>query len=187
MKKFWVAAILLIAAGAMVVFLASKRFESLSGNNSSANSSSTQTESNAAAITVQSNPGNSPSSTGTNPPPDILAARANKLAPPPPVATNVPPEMILQNARRAIVQYAQVYGGNPIGTNPEITAALMGDNAKHINFITPDSGLVVNDKGEMLDAWGTPLFFHQLSGHEMEIRSAGQDKKMWTFDDLVLK
>jgi hypothetical protein len=103
------------------------------------------------------------------------------------MATNVPPEIILQNARRAIVQYAQVYGGNPVGTNPEITASLMGENPRHINFITPDSGLVVNDKGEMLDAWGTPLFFHQISGHETEIHSAGMDRKMWTFDDLVLK
>ena len=45
----------------------------------------------------------------------------------------------------------------------------------------------VDDQGEMIDPWGTPYFFHQLSGHEMEIRSAGQDRKMWTFDDLVGK
>ena len=75
----------------------------------------------------------------------------------------------------------------PSARNPEITAALMGDNPKHINFVTPDSGLRVNEKGEMLDAWGTPLFFHQISGHEMEIRSAGEDRKMWTFDDLVTR
>ena len=45
----------------------------------------------------------------------------------------------------------------------------------------------VNENGEMVDPWGTPYFFHQLSGHEMEIHSAGPDKIMWTFDDLVAR
>jgi len=36
-----------------------------------------------------------------------------------------------------------------------------------------------------VDPWGTPYFFHQLSGKEMEIHSAGPDKMMWTADDLV--
>ena len=83
--------------------------------------------------------------------------------------------------------YCSVFGENPVGTNPEITAALMGKNSKHINFVTPESGLQVNENGEMVDAWGTPFFFHQISGKEMEIRSAGEDRKMWTFDDLVTR
>ena len=62
----------------------------------------------------------------------------------------------------------------------------LGDT-KGINFITVESGLRVNENGEMVDAYGTPLFFHQLSGKEMEIRSAGEDRKMWTFDDLVTR
>jgi hypothetical protein len=56
-----------------------------------------------------------------------------------------------------------------------------------VKFIRPDSGLRINEKGELVDAWGTPFFFHQLSGSEMEIRSAGPDKVMWTDDDLVTK
>jgi hypothetical protein len=183
-KKYFAAAILLLAAGAMVVFLGSKTFFSPTGGRSPAPSNaplviSSGTQKNSGTV--------SPPASGANPAAENLAAGAGELPPPPPVATNVPPMIILQNARRAIVQYAQVYGGNPIGTNPEITATLLGDNPKHINFISPDAGLRVNEQGEMLDAWGTPLFFHQLSGHEMEIRSAGQDRKMWTFDDLVLK
>src|SRR6202020_2756882 len=94
-----------------------------------------------------------------NPAPKDLSAGAGQVLPPAPVATNVPPMVILQNAHNAIVQFAQVYGGNPVGVNSEITAALMGNNPKHINFITPDSGLTVNTNGEMVDAWGTPLFF----------------------------
>ena len=45
----------------------------------------------------------------------------------------------------------------------------------------------VNEKGELVDPWGTPYFFHQLSAMEMEIRSAGPDRIMWTEDDLVIK
>jgi hypothetical protein len=178
MKKFWAAAILLIAAGAMVVFFASKKFANPPDSNQPGNPSAAESNSQTAIIGP---------SASTFAPAENLAVKAGEMAPPPPMATNVPPEIILQNARRAIVQYAQVYGGNPVGTNPEITASLMGENPRHINFITPDSGLVVNDKGEMLDGYGTPLFFHQISGHDTEIRSAGMDRKMWTFDDLVLK
>jgi hypothetical protein len=38
----------------------------------------------------------------------------------------------------------------------------------------------------MCDRWGTPYFFHQVSKTEMEIRSAGPDRRMWTGDDSQL-
>ena len=101
-------------------------------------------------------------------------------------AASLPPLTVLDKARVMIHNYRAAFGENPVGSNPEITAALMGKNPKQINFVA-DSGLRVNDKGEMVDAYGTPFFFHQISGQEMEIRSAGQDKIMWTFDDLVTK
>lgn len=84
-------------------------------------------------------------------------------------------------------QYGDMFGGNPVGTNPEITAALTGSNPKHINFLSDQVGMRINDKGELVDTWGTPYFFHQLSGTVMEIHSAGPDKVMWTSDDLVTK
>ena len=88
--------------------------------------------------------------------------------------------------RRVVHGYnTRVRGENPVGDNAEITAALMGKNPRHINFIQPDTGLQVNGNGELVDAWGTPFFFHQLSGQVMEIHSAGPDKKMWTSDDLI--
>ncbi len=99
--------------------------------------------------------------------------------------TNFAPATVLENVRRAIRQYGDMFGGNPVGNNAEITAALAGDNPKHINFIQAEAGMRLNANGEMVDSWGTPYFFHQLSGHDMEIRSAGEDRKMWSFDDLV--
>ena len=97
------------------------------------------------------------------------------------------PPTVLGNMRIAINNYNSRFKENPVGTNPEITAALNGDNPKQVKFINEESGLRINGRGELVDYWGTPFFFHQLSGTEMEIRSAGPDKKMWTADDLVTK
>jgi hypothetical protein len=47
------------------------------------------------------------------------------------------------------------------------------------------AGMRMNENGELVDPWGAPCFFHQISGSDMEIRSADADGKMWTADDLV--
>lgn len=104
-----------------------------------------------------------------------------------PEINDIPPSIVLENTRRAIRQFGDMFGGNPVGTNPEITAELSGDNPKHINFINTEAGMRINQGGELVDSWGTPLFFHQISGKEMEIHSAGPDKVMWTSDDLVAR
>src|SRR5438552_13247699 len=97
------------------------------------------------------------------------------------------PATVLGNMRIVINQYASMFGGNPVGTNPEITKALNGGNPKQARLINEESGLRINGRGELVDYWGTPFFFHQLSGTEMEIRTAGPDRQMWTSDDLVTK
>ncbi len=97
------------------------------------------------------------------------------------------PATVLSNVRIVINQYGSMFGGNPVGSNPEITKALNGGNPKEVKFLNAESGLRINGRGELVDYWGTPFFFHQLSGTEMEIRSAGPDEKLWTADDLVTK
>lgn len=42
-----------------------------------------------------------------------------------------------------------------------------------------------NLEGALVDAWGTPFFFHHLSSMDLEIRSAGPDRVLYTEDDLV--
>jgi hypothetical protein len=72
---------------------------------------------------------------------------------------------------------------NPVGNNAEITRALMGENAKGARLAPPDAR--VDADGRMIDRWGTPYFFHQISATSMEIHSAGPDRKMGTEDDIV--
>ncbi len=94
---------------------------------------------------------------------------------------------VLSNMRVTVAKYRSMFGENPVGTNPEITKALNAGNPKESRFISEELGLRINGRGELVDYWGTPFFFHQLSGTEMEIHSAGPDKAMWTTDDLVTK
>jgi len=84
----------------------------------------------------------------------------------------------------ALRDYSVALGGNPVGTNAEITAALLGDNAKQLKLEVP-SGSTVNPEGQLCDPWGTAWFFHQLSAKKMELRSAGPDRKIYTEDDFV--
>lgn len=72
--------------------------------------------------------------------------------------------------------------GNPTGSNAEITAVLTGKNPLQLSLIPRDHP-AINAQGELCDRWGRPFFFHQASGTQMEIHSAGPDKKMWTEDD----
>jgi hypothetical protein len=117
------------------------------------------------------------------------AGLAPAVAPPVPEtaeSSSLAPLTILENMRTTIRQYGLAYAGNPVGNNAEITAALQGENPKQINFLKPD-GNRVNASGELVDPWGTPYFFHQLSAQQTEIRSAGPDRTMYTADDLVTR
>lgn len=106
---------------------------------------------------------------------------------PGPEVAGLTPAAVLQNMRSAVRDYSARLGGNPCGNNREITAKLNGGNTKQIVFLKPEDGMRINERGQLIDNWGTPFFFHQVSGAEMEVHSAGPDRKMWTSDDLVLK
>ncbi len=101
--------------------------------------------------------------------------------------TDLPPAIVLQNMSRVIHKYSVLFGGNPVGNNVEITRQLTGENPKHLNLLGTDAGPRVNGDGELVDPWGTPYFFHQISGTDMEIHSAGPDRILWTADDLVAR
>ena len=145
-----------------------------------ANSSSTE-------ITQETTPAAFPKESVPTPAkPSALAAAAE---PPegPEIAPGLTPMTVLENMRAVFRQYSLRFGGNPTGINREITSTLNGGNPKQVVFLDTGDGIRVNSRGELIDNWGTPYFFHQLSRTEMEIHSAGPDLKMWTEDDLVIK
>lgn len=118
------------------------------------------------ALPGNANPGSPPSA--KPPSPDEAAATAIQL----------------DKVGLMLRDYRTLMGTNPVGTNAEIMQAVMGGNPKGARLGPPD-GQSLNAQGELVDRWGTPYFFHQLSGTSMDIRSAGPDKIMWTPDDLV--
>lgn len=96
------------------------------------------------------------------------------------------PDEELENVQFMVRGYRDVLGENPVGNNAEITRALMGQNARQVKMPLP-VGSHLNENGELVDRWGTAYFFHQISGTQMEVRSAGADQQLWTSDDLVTR
>ena len=78
---------------------------------------------------------------------------------------------------------AKVDGALPLGSNEEIVSALTGNNPVKLKFLSPGHP-AINDNGQLIDRWDTPLFFHALSRDRIEIRSAGPDQTLWTDDDI---
>ncbi|HVJ45936.1 MAG TPA: hypothetical protein VM511_06075 [Luteolibacter sp.] len=83
-----------------------------------------------------------------------------------------------------LTEYGRHHLGNPVGENVEITAALLGKNSRRVAYLD-DHGPYLDNAARLIDRWGTPYFFHQLSAKQTEIRSAGPDRSFHTADDLV--
>ena len=190
-KKVSAAAAFLIICAALYFFLNSKKSSEVASDLQNQTAAVSENTESSKALSNES-PDTSTISSLENsaqprPEPPSLADKAGQYIPEASASSPLPPETLLQNVQRAIHQYSEAFGGNPTGTNPEITSQLNGDNPKHMNFVTAEAGMSINADGAMVDSWGTPLFFHQISGSEMEIHSAGPDRVMWTSDDLVVK
>lgn len=71
----------------------------------------------------------------------------------------------------------------PLGANEEVALALLGKNRAQLAFISAGSP-ALNPQGQLIDRWGSPLFFHAESSQKIDVRSAGPDRAMWTSDDI---
>ncbi len=86
-----------------------------------------------------------------------------------------------------IQQYREFVGAYPTGNNAQIVKQLLGRTDKKVLILAVRRS-DQNDKGEIVDPWGTPLQFY-FSHNEVLIRSAGPNK-VWedsatgTADDL---
>ena len=95
-------------------------------------------------------------------------------------------EVIYVNALQDLLEEYRVIvkSGYPIGLNAEVTNALLGDNPKKV-AVLDQAHPRINDEGELVDQWGTPYFFHAQSLQDVSVRSAGEDRKMYTDDDVL--
>lgn len=100
--------------------------------------------------------------------------------------TNRPPENDLTLMSRLMensLLLLKSAANRPLSANEDWADLLRGKNGAREEFL-PAQHVALNDKGQLIDRWTTPLFFHALGGGRYEIRSAGPDKTMWTADDI---
>ena len=90
----------------------------------------------------------------------------------------------LEIVNEFITLYSKAFQGNPIGLNEDITSVLTGNNYTKGILFPPNSPMIV--RGQLVDRWGTPYWFHPSSASQMEIRSAGPDKDLFSGDDIVI-
>jgi hypothetical protein len=83
----------------------------------------------------------------------------------------------------ALQKYKERVGSYPTGGNLEVSKALQGANSKNVIVIVGSARKNnVNDKGEIVDPWGTPLRIY-FSDTGVLIRSAGPNRR---FDDSTV-
>jgi len=78
----------------------------------------------------------------------------------------------------ALQKYKENVGSYPMGSNSDIAKALKGKNSKNV-IILVGRKTELNEKGEFVDPWGTPLRIY-FSDNGILVRSAGQNRR---FDD----
>jgi len=107
-------------------------------------------------------------------------ALADKIGSP-----NTPPEQEAKVVLDLLKLYRRLFGTYPAGeNNHQFVNALLGANKEKLPLL-PHNHPRLNAQGELVDAWGTPFFFHQNSRNSVEVRSAGADRLMYTSDDIL--
>lgn len=87
----------------------------------------------------------------------------------------------VENLFTALQKYKERVGTFPTGGNLEVSKALQGANGKNVIVIVGRK-TNVNEKGEFVDPWGTPLRIY-FSDTGVLIRSAGPNRR---FDDSTV-
>lgn len=87
----------------------------------------------------------------------------------------------VNNLFNALQKYKERVGSYPVGGNVEVAKALNGANPRKV-IVLVGPKIQVNDKGEFVDPWGTPLRIY-FSDTGVLIRSAGPNRR---FDDSTV-
>jgi hypothetical protein len=78
-------------------------------------------------------------------------------------------------------KYKENVGSYPVGSNSDIVKALKGRNVKNV-IILIGRKTELNEKGEFVDPWGTPLRIY-FADNGILVRSAGPNRR---FDDSTV-
>ena len=98
---------------------------------------------------------------------------------------SITPQEDLDIIEEFIDLYRKAYGDNPVGLNADITASLTGKaDPNQTGGLFPAASPAIRG-GQLMDRWGSPFWFHPVSGAKMEIRSAGPDRQLFTDDDVI--
>ena len=84
----------------------------------------------------------------------------------------------VENLFSSLQKYKEHVGAYPTGGNAEVAKALKGQNPKNVIILVGRKN-ELNDKGEFVDPWGTPLRIY-FSDNGILVRSAGPNRR---FDD----
>lgn len=87
----------------------------------------------------------------------------------------------VENLFAGLQKYKERVGAYPVGGNAQVAKALQGDNSKNV-IILVGRKTELNEKGEYVDPWGTPLRIY-FSDAGVLIRSAGPNRR---FDDSTV-
>ena len=87
----------------------------------------------------------------------------------------------VENLFIGLQKFKETVGAYPLGSNAEVAKALKGNNSKNVIILVGRKN-DLNEKGEIVDPWGTPLriYFSDLG---VLIRSAGPNRR---FDDSTV-
>jgi len=87
----------------------------------------------------------------------------------------------IENLFAGLQKYKERVGSYPVGGNAQVAKALQGANSKNV-IILVGRKTELNEKGEFVDPWGTPLRIY-FSDTGVLIRSAGPNRR---FDDSTV-
>lgn len=87
----------------------------------------------------------------------------------------------VENLFIGLQKYKERVGSYPIGSNAQVAKALQGNNEKNIIILVGRKN-EVNEKGEFVDPWSTPLRIY-FSDSGVLVRSAGPNRR---FDDSTV-
>jgi hypothetical protein len=87
----------------------------------------------------------------------------------------------VENLFIGLQKYKERVGSYPIGSNSQVAKALQGNNEKNV-IILVGRKTELNDKGEYVDPWNTPLRIY-FSDAGVLVRSAGPNRR---FDDSTV-